>query len=71
MKAILVAALFSIGLGLAAPTGAAAANATSGLKDAAQATSLVKAARCRNVQTCRTSPIAGYRRVCSTKRVCD
>jgi hypothetical protein len=73
MRKIVLSAVFALGMGLAASTGASATPLSVGLSNGATATpnaSLIQdvAWRCRRVTTCHR----GYhgRRVCNVRRVC-
>jgi hypothetical protein len=70
MKKIVLSALFALGLGMAATTGATAATLGSGLSTAQLNASLVEKAAyaCRRVTTCHRGVYG--RRVCTVRRVC-
>lgn len=73
MRKIVLTAVFALGMGLAASTGASATPLATGLTNgsaAAPHASLIQdvAYRCRRVTVCRRGPYG--RRVCHTNRVC-
>ena len=73
MRKIVLSAVFALGMGLAAATGASAAPLATGLANGATAApnaSIVQdvAYRCRHITVCRRGPY-GHRR-CHVERVC-
>lgn len=73
MRKIVLSAVFALGMGLAASTGASAAPLSAGLTNAATAApnaSMIQdvAWACRRWTTCHRGPYG--RRVCQTRRVC-
>ena len=73
MRKIVLSAVFALGMGLAASTGASATPLSVGLSNGAAATpnaSLIEdvAYRCRRITVCRRGPY-GHRH-CRTERVC-
>ncbi|MFN3658811.1 MAG: hypothetical protein ACK4UO_16310 [Pseudolabrys sp.] len=68
MRAIMLSALFALGVGLLGTTGASAA-VGAGINNAASAASLLEQTRvvCRRVKVCRVGP---YGRRCHWNRVC-
>jgi hypothetical protein len=72
MRMIVLSALFALGVGLTATTGASAATIGSGINNAStslSATLIEKAAYgCRRISVCRRGPYG--RRFCEVRRVC-